>query len=115
MSLQEIVVLIHSGEYGRAISSLEREVADEGRSPSERVEYCTWLADCYKRLNDLNTSGDWYLEAVKIIFSMQIDSQAKSERALPLCDKALECYRQDGDAADIFVASRIRRYLVSVA
>ncbi len=114
MSLQEIVVLIHSGEYGRAISFLG-EVADEGRSPSERVEYCTWLADCYKRLNDLNTSGDWYLEAVKIIFSMQIDSRTKSERALPPCDKALECYRQDGDAADIFVVSRIRRYLVSVA
>ena len=40
MSLQEIVVMIHNGEYGRAISSMEMDVKDTTKPASERLEYC---------------------------------------------------------------------------
>ncbi|MDA4124019.1 MAG: hypothetical protein OK438_01020 [Thaumarchaeota archaeon] len=115
MSLQEIVVLIHNGEYGRAVSSLEREVADESRSPLERVEYCKWLAECNTRLEDRQEAGNWYLEAIKMILSQQIDGRSKAKQALPLCEKALECYKQGGDSADVLVAARLRQYLLGLS
>ena len=115
MSLQEIVLLIHNGEYGRAISSLEREASNESRSPLERVEYCKWLAECHQRLDDHKTSGDWYLEAVKRILSQQIDQKSKAKQALPLCERALECYKQDGDSADVLVAARLKQHLLGLS
>jgi hypothetical protein len=114
MSLQEIVVMIHNGEYGRAISSLEYEAKDEGRAPLERIECCGWLAECNLRLEDRKTAGDWYLEAVKLVLSLEESGRAKAHRALPLCDKALECYRQEGDSADVLVAARLRQYLLGL-
>jgi hypothetical protein len=111
MSLQEIVLMIHSGEYGRAISFLEHEVHDETIPPPKRVEYCKWLAECNRRLEDHQECGNWYLEAVKIILSEQIDGRMKAEQALPLTDKALESYEKGGDAADVLVAARVKQYL----
>ncbi len=114
MSLQEIVVMIHNGEYGRAISSLEHEVTDQSRPPVERVEYCKWLAECNTRMGDHKTSGDWYLEAVKITLSQQVGNSLKAKQALPLCEKALEAYKQEGDSADVLVAARLRQYLLGL-
>jgi hypothetical protein len=114
MSLQEIVVLIHDGEYGRAISSLEHEVSNENRSPLERAEYCTWLAECHRRLEDYKMSGDWYLEAVKRVLSQQKDLKLRAKEALPACDKALECYRQGGDSVDVLVAAKLKQNLLGL-
>ena len=115
MSLQEIVVLIHNGEYGRAISSLEYEVSNESRSPLERTEYCRWLAECHQRLGDYKSSGDWYLEAIKRVLSLQTDQKSKAKQALPLCEKALECYKQDGDSADVLMVARLRQHLLGLS
>jgi hypothetical protein len=115
MSLQEIIVLIHGGEYGRAISSLEHEASNESRSPLERAEYCTWLAECHKRLEDYKSSGDWYLEAVKRVFLQQKDQKLKAKEALPACEKALECYRQGGDSVDVLVAAKLKQNLLELA
>ena len=115
MSMQEVVVMIHNGEYGRAISMLEGEASDEGRSPAERVEICTWLAECHQRLDDQKTSGDWYLEAVRRILSQQAVKSVKARQALPLCEKALEAYKQSGDAADVLVAARLRQYFLGLS
>jgi hypothetical protein len=115
MSLQEIVVMIHEGEYGRAISSLEHEVKDESRTPAERVEFCRWLADCNQRLEDNQECGNWYLEAVRIILSTSEDKRSKARQGLPLCDKAVEAYEKGGDAADVLVASRVKQYLVGLS
>jgi len=115
MSLQEIVVMIHDGEYGRAISSLEHEVKDETRAPAEKVEYCRWLADCNQKMDDSQEAGNWYLEAVRIILSTQGDNRSKAKQALPLCDKAVEAYQKGGDAADVLVASRVKQYLVGLS
>jgi len=114
MGLQEIVVMIHNGEYGRAISSLEAEASDKERPPLERVEYCKWLAECYGRLEDPKAGGEWLLEAVRTILSASLSPRAKSEMALPLCDKALDCYRLDGDSADVLMVARLRQYLLSL-
>jgi hypothetical protein len=115
MSLQEIVVMIHEGEYSRAIASLEHEVKDEAKPPSERVEYCKWLAECNHRLEDNQECGNWYMEAVRIILSEQIDRTAKAKQALPLCNKALESYEKGGDSADVLVAARVKQYLAGLA
>ncbi len=115
MSLQEIVVMIHNGEYGRAISSMELEVKDDAVSPREKLEYCKWLAECNKRLGDDGESGNWYLEAVKIILSTQTDNRTKAKEALPLAEKATEAYEKGGDAADVLVAARLKQYLVGLA
>jgi hypothetical protein len=114
MSLQDIVIMIHNGEYGRAISSLEVEASDKTRPPLERAEYCKWLAECYGRLEDPKSSGEWFLEAVKMVLSAGLQHKAKSEMALPLCDKALDCYRQDGDSADVLMVARLRQYVLSL-
>lgn len=114
MSLQEIVVMIHNGEYGRAISSLEQEVHDEAKSPLERIEYCKWLAECNQRLGDHGECGSWFLEAVRMILSMQADQKTKAKQALPLCNRALEAYEKGGDAADVLVAARLKQYLVGL-
>jgi len=114
MSLQEIVVMIHNGEYGRAISSMEMDVKDTTRPVRERLEYCKWLAECNKRLGDEGEEGDWYLESVKIILSMQSDNRSKSKEALPLAQKAMEAYEKGGDAADVLVAARLKQYLVGL-
>lgn len=114
MSLQEIVVMIHEGEYGRAIASLEHEVHDESRTPVERVEYCKWLAECNRRLEENEEAGNWYVEAVRIILSGPGDRNSKAKEALPLCDKALEAYEKGGDAADVLVAARLKQYLVGL-
>ena len=114
MSLQEIVVLIHNGEYGRAMSSLEHEASNESRPPLERAECCTWLAECHRRLEDYKMSGDWYLEAVKRVFSQRKDLKLKAKEALPACDKALECYRQGGDSVDVLVAAKLKQNLLEL-
>ncbi len=114
MSLQEIVVMIHDGEYGRAISFLEQEVKDETKPPRVRIEYCKWLAECNHRLEDYQECGNWYLEAVKIILSTPADERAKSKEALPLCNKAVECYEKGGEPADVLVAARVKQYLAGM-
>lgn len=115
MSLQEIVVMIHNGEYGRAISSLEHDVKDGSLTPQQRVEYCRWLAECNVRLEDQGEAGNWYVEAVRIILSSQSDNRTKAKQALPLCAKALEAYEKGGDPADVLVAARLKQYLVSLS
>ncbi len=115
MSLQDIVVMIHNGEYGRAISSLERDARNEELSPQVRLECCKWLAECNRRLNEQGECGNWYLEAVRIILSNQADSRSKAKEALPLCDKALEAYESGGDAADVLVAAKLKQYLVGLS
>jgi hypothetical protein len=115
MGLQEIVVLIHNGEYGRAISDLEHEVSNGNRSPPEKLEYCEWLAECNTRLGDHKEAGNWYLEAVKMVLAQRMDGNSKAKQALPLCGKALECYKQGGDSVDVLVAARLKQYLLELS
>jgi hypothetical protein len=115
MSLQEIVVMIHDGEYGRAISSLEHEVKDEAKPPQIRIEYCKWLAECNHRMEDYQECGKWYLEAVRIILSAPGDGRSKAKAALTLCDRAIESYEKGGDSADVLVAARVKQYVVGLA
>jgi hypothetical protein len=114
MSLQEVVVMIHNGEYGRAISFLEHEASDDAKSADERAECYRWLAECNLRLEDNQEAGNSYLEAVKMILSQQVDQRTKAKQALPMCEKALECYKQGGEAADVLVAARLRQYLLGL-
>jgi len=114
MSLQEIVVMIHDGEFGRAIASLEFEVKDETKTPAQRIECCKWLAECNQRLEDYQEAGNWYMEAVRIILSGQGDGRSKAKEGLPLCNKALEAYEKGGDPADILVAARVKQYLAGL-
>jgi lipopolysaccharide biosynthesis regulator YciM len=114
MSLQEIVVMIHEGEYGRAIASLEFVVKDESRPPQTRVECCRWLAECNHRLEEYKEAGDWYIEAVRIVLRTDADNRSKAKQALPLCGKALEAYEKGGDPADVLVAARVKQYLVGL-
>jgi hypothetical protein len=48
------------------------------------------------------------------VLSQQLDQKAKGKEALPLCEKALECYKQEGDVADVLVAARLRQYLLGL-
>jgi len=114
MSLQEIVVMIHDGEYGRAIASLEFEVKDESKPLQTRVECCRWLAECNQRLEDYQEAGNWYIEGVRIILGSQEDNRSKAKQSLPLCDGALEAYEKGGDSADVLVAARVKQYLVGL-
>jgi len=114
MSLQDIVVMIHDGEYGRAIASLEFEVKDESKAPQNRVECCRWLAECNSRLEDHQEAGNWYIEAVRIILASQTDNKTKARQALPLCNRAMEAYEKGGNSADVLVAARVRQYLLGL-
>jgi len=114
MSLQDIVVMIHAGEYGRAISSLEFEVKDESKPPQARIEYCKWLAECNNRLEDYQEAGNWYIEAVRILLRADADNGSKAKQGLPLCNKALEAYEKGGDSADVLVAARVKQYLAEL-
>jgi len=111
LSLPEIVNLMHKGEYQGAISILERGVRDKNKSPLEKAEYCKWLAECYMNLEDYKMSGDWYLEAVKNILSQEIEMKLKAKQALPYCEKALERYREGGDAVDVLEAAKLKQKL----
>ncbi len=93
MSLREAMVLMNGREYGRAISILEEGASSESRSPSERAEFCAWVAECHRQLEDYKMCGDWYLEAVKRILSQQLDLRSRAKQALPLSEKALESYK----------------------
>jgi hypothetical protein len=106
--------MIHEGEYGRAIASLEFEVKDESRPPQTRVECCRWLAECNHRLEEYKEAGDWYIEAVRIVLRTDADNRPKAKQALPLCGKALEAYEKGGDPADVLVAARVKQYLVGL-
>ena len=114
MSLQEIVVMIHDGEYGRAISKLEFEVKDESKPSATRVEYCRWLAECNHRLEDYQEAGNWYIEAVRIILRTDADNGTKAKQGLPLCNRALEAFEKGGDSADVLVAARVKQYLAGL-
>ncbi|MEM2154439.1 MAG: hypothetical protein QXY76_05955 [Nitrososphaeria archaeon] len=109
--LPEIVSLINRGEYGSAISLMEKIVKDKSKPTNERIEYCEWIAECYKKLNDLKLSGDWYLEAVKIVLSQDSEIRLKAKQALPYCEKALENYREGGDALDVMEAVKLKHRL----
>ena len=115
MSLQEIVLMIHNGEYGRAISWLEHDIKDETLAPEQRLERCMWLAECNVRLGEHGEAGNWYVEAVRVILSRQTDNRSKAMQALPLCEKALGAYEAGGDPADVLVASRLKQYLVGLS
>lgn len=115
MSLQEIVVMIHNGEYGRAIASMEHDVKDGSKPANERLEYCKWLAECNKRLGDEGECGNWYLEAVKVILAMPGDNRVKAKEAVPLAQSAMESYEKGGDAADVLVAARLKQYLLGLS
>jgi hypothetical protein len=114
MSLREIVLMIHQGEYGRAITSLEHEFRDEYRSPQEKLEYCRWLAECNQRVGDNREAGNWYVEAVRVVLSGKRDTKMMAKEALPLCEKALEAYEKGGDPADVLVAARLKQYLLGL-
>ena len=114
MSMQEIVVMMHNGEYGRVIASLEHEVKDTSHPASERVEYCRWLAECNSKLDAQDESGNWYIEGVRIILSEPVDPRTKAKMALPLCDRALEAYEKGGGPADVLVAARLKQYLIGL-
>jgi len=115
MSLREAIVLINTGEYGPAISILEEGASDESKSPSERVGYCEWLAECHRKLEDYKTSGDWYLEGVKKVFLQQTDVKSKARQALPLSEKALQNYRLQGDTVDVLEASKLKQRLLALS
>lgn len=115
MGLEEIVVMIHNGEYGRAVSSLEHDVKDETLTPQQRIEYCGWLAECNQRLGDDAEAGNWYVEAVRAILSSQTDNRSKAKLALPFCAKALESYEKGGAPADVLVAARLEQYLIGLS
>ncbi len=115
MSLKEIVVMIHNGEYGRAISSMENDVKYGTLTPQQRLEYCGWLAECNSRLGDDGEAGNWYVEGVRAVLSDKMDNRSKANLALPLCSKALESYEKGGDPADVFVASRLKQYLLGLS
>ena len=115
MSLPDIITLIHRAEYRSAISLLEKGVNDKSKPLLERVEYCKWLAECYKNLEDFKTSGDWYLEVVKNILAQQTDMKLKAKQGLPYCEKALEQYREGGDAIDVLEAAKLKQKLFDLS
>lgn len=115
MSLREAMVLMNGHEYGRAISILEAEASNESRSPEERAEYCQWVAECHRKLEDYQECGNWYLEAVKRIFMQRKDARLKAKQALPLAQKAVESYRLGGDATDILEAAKLRERLIDLS
>jgi hypothetical protein len=115
MSLQQVIVLMNSREYGRAISILEDEASDESKSPLKRAELCEWLAECHRKLEDYKTYGDWYLEAVKRVFSQQVDLRLKAKQVLPLCEKAPESYNLGGEPVDVLEAAKLRQRLLELS
>ena len=115
MSLSEVMVLINGHEYGRAISILEDVASDESRSPAERAEFCDWLGECHRGLEDYKASGDWYLEAIKKIFLQRMEVRLKAKQALPYCEKALESYKLGGDTVDVLAAAKLRQRLLNLA
>ena len=115
MSLKEAMVLMNGREYGRAISILEEGASSESRSPMESAEDGVWLTECHKQMEDYKMSGEWYLEAVKRIFSQQLDVRLKARQALPLSEKALESYKQGGTAADVMEASMLKQRLLNLS
>ena len=115
MSLKEAMVLMSGHEYGRAISILETEASNESRPPEERAEYCQWVAECHRRLEDYQECGDWYLEAVKRIFMQKKDVRLKAKQALPLAQKAIESYRLGGETSDILAAAKLRERLIDLS
>jgi hypothetical protein len=66
-------------------------------------------------MEDYKMSGEWYLEAVKRIFSQQLDVRLKARQALPLSEKALESYKQGGTAADVMEASMLKQRLLNLS
>ena len=115
MSLKEAMVLMNGSEYERAISILEEGASSESRSPSERAEFCEWVAECHRKLEDYKMCGDWYLEAVKRILSQQLDLRLKAREALPLSEKALESYRLGGDNVDVLEAAMLKQRLLGLS
>ena len=114
MSLKEAMVLMNGREYGRAISILEEAASSESKSPSERAQFCEWVAECHRQMEDYKMCGDWYLQAVKRIFAQQLDMGLKAKQALPLCEKALESYKQGGTASDVLDASVLKQRLLAL-
>ena len=115
MGLQEIVVMMHNGEYGRAISSLEHGVKYDALTPQQKVEFRGWLAECNARLEDHAEAGNWYVKGVRAVLSSKADDRSKAKLALPLCAKALEAYEKGGDPADVLVAARLKQYLIGLS
>jgi hypothetical protein len=115
LSLPDVISLIHRGEYRGAISLLEKGVNDKSKPLLERVEYCKWLAECFKNLEDFKMSGDWYLEVIKNILAQQTDMKLKAKQALPYCEKALEQYREGGDAIDVLEAAKLKQKLFDLS
>lgn len=116
LSLKEALVLINSREYGRAISILQDGASNESKSPTERIQLCEWLAECHRKLEDYKTSGDWYLEAIKRVFSQQqLGMKSKAKQALPLSEKALESYKEGGDTVDVLEAAKLKQRLLELA
>jgi len=115
MSLQRAMVLMNGREYGRAISILEEEASNGNRTPSEQAEFCEWVAECHRKLEDHKMSGDWYLEAVKRILSQKIELGLRAKQALPFSEKALESYKTGGDAIDVLEAGKLRQRLLELS
>ncbi|MEM3404306.1 MAG: hypothetical protein QXJ17_07215 [Nitrososphaeria archaeon] len=115
MNLPEIITLIHKGDYQSAITLLEKNVEDKGKSSQEKIEYCRWLAECYKNIGDYKMSGDWYLEAVKYVLAQQLDVKIKAKQGVPFCEKALEQYREGGDAIDVLEATKLKHKLIELS
>ena len=115
LSLKEAMVLMNGREYGRAISILEEGASEESRSPSERAEFCEWVAECHRELEDYKMCGDWYLEAVKRILSQQMDLKLRAKQALPMSQKALESYKVGGDTVDVLEAAKLKQRLLELA
>jgi len=115
MGLKEVMIMMKDQEYGRAASVLEDEEKDGAKSPKERIELCEWLAECHRGLEDHKMAGDWHLQAVKRVFSQQLDVKTKAKQALPFCQKALDSYKLGGDAVDILEAGKLKQRLLELS
>ena len=115
MSLQDMVIMIRDGEYGRAVSSLELDVKDGTLTSERKLERFGWLAECNAMLEEHGEAGNWYVEGVRAILSQRMDNRSKAKHALPLCAKALEAHEKGGDPADVLVTARLKQYLVGLS
>lgn len=115
MSLSEIVLLLKKGMYTEAMRLLEAAAADERKHPMERAEYCEWLAELYTKLGDSESAGEWYLNAVKVILSQNVEWPKKAKQALPYSEKALECFKEGGDKVSVIEAVKLKQRLIELS
>jgi tetratricopeptide (TPR) repeat protein len=108
-NITEAIEAYRRNDWRGAARLLEEELKNPQLKHENRIEVCEWIGQCYEGLEEYEDAGIWYEWAAKYTLEDQTKTtSARIASAVKEIDRAMECYKAEGDLNLIKHASAIK-------